>query len=266
MRRFVFIFLLLGPVSLNAQDTALARPILRSHPYFNLTGPATPLQAAPLHVAEGKELLFYGLLGLLFFLALVRLSFPKYVNDLFRLFFRTTIKQRHLSEQMSQTPLPSLLLNLFFFLVAGLYVSLWIEQGDHNPFSNFSWLLLYVSLGITGAYLLKYITLWISGWVFQVQEAAASYTFTVFTINKMVGLFLLPFLVLMAFARPPFFQIMLTLSWCMLAGFLLYRMILTYQVVRKQVQLSGFHFLLYVAALEISPLLVVYKFLLLNFS
>ena len=266
MRRFIIIFLLLGSLSASAQDTALVRPILRSHPYFNLAGPATPLRAETLHVPDGKELLFYGLLGLVFFLALVRLSFPKYFNDLFRLFFRTTIKQRHLSEQMSQTPLPSLLLNLFFFLVAGLYVSLWIEQVYHNPFGNFSWLLLYVSLGITGAYLLKYITLWIAGWLFQVQEAAASYTFTVFTINKMAGLFLLPLLVLMVFSKDAVFDIVLTLSWCVLVGFLLYRMVLTYRVVRKQVKLSGFHFLLYVTALEICPLLVVYKFLLLNFK
>ena len=67
-----------------------------------------------IHRVEGKEILFYGFIGLLLFLAVIRQSFPKYFTDLFRLFFRTTLKQRHLSEQLTQTPLPSFLLNLLF--------------------------------------------------------------------------------------------------------------------------------------------------------
>jgi hypothetical protein len=251
---------------LHAQDTALVRPVLRAHPYFNLAGPVTPLRAEPLHQAEGKELLFYGLLGLVFLIAVVRLTFPKYFNDLFRLFFRTTIKQRHLSEQMSQTPLPSFLLNLFFFIVVGLYLSLWIDHLAQNPFPDFGRLLLYISLTVTGAYVLKYITLQIAGWLFQAREAAESYSFTVFTINKMIGLFLLPMLVVMAFSKDAVFDIVLTLSWIILTGFLLYRIILTYRVIQKQTRLSGFHFLLYIAGLEIAPLGVLYKVLLLNFG
>lgn len=266
MRLLLFLFFLSPFFNLNAQDTALVRPVVRAHPYFNLAGPATPLRSEPLHQAEGKELLFYGLLGLVFLIAIVRLSFPKYFNDLFRLFFRTTIKQRHLSEQMSQTPLASLLLNLFFFIVSGLYLSLWVNHFQQNPFSDFSKLFLYISLTVAVAYLLKYITLQIAGWLFQAREAAASYIFTVFTINKMMGLFLLPLLIVMAFAKDFIFEIVLTFSWIILAGLLLYRIILTYRVAQKQTRLSRFHFLLYVAGLEFAPLLVFYKFLLLNFK
>jgi hypothetical protein len=82
----------------------------------------------------------------------------------------------------------------------------------------------------------------------------------------MTGLFLLPLLVVMAFSKGTVFEIVLTLSWTLLVGFLLYRIILTYRVVQKQTRLSGFHFLLYVAGLEIAPLLVLYKILLLNFG
>ncbi|MFN6397366.1 MAG: hypothetical protein ACK4WR_04650, partial [Bacteroidota bacterium] len=76
-----------------------------------------------IHQPQGKEILFYAFVGLLLFLGIIRQLFPKYFNDLFRLFFRTTLKQRHLSEQLTQTPLPSFLLNLFFFFSAGLYLS-----------------------------------------------------------------------------------------------------------------------------------------------
>ena len=266
MRRLLILCGLFLSAPVWAQDNAMQRAILKAHPYFNLAGPATPLQAEPLHEAGGKEIFFYGLLGLVFLLAVLRLSFPKYFNDLFRLFFRTTIKQRHLSEQMSQTPLPSFILNIFFFIAAGLYLSFWIDHVQLNPFNNFWWLLLYVTLGITSAYLLKYITLQLTGWLFRAREAAESYTFTVFTINKMMGLFLLPLLVLMAFAQDAIFSVALTVSWFLLAGLLLYRIVLTYRVVRKQIHLSGLHFILYIAGFEISPLLILYRLLLLNFG
>lgn len=266
MRVYLIFLGLFFSTSLRAQDPTIWQTALKANPYFNLAGPVTPLQAESIHAHESKEILFYGLVGLLLVLAILRLSFPKYFNDLFRLFFRTTLKQRHLSEQMSQTPLPSFILNIYFFIAAGLYLSFWIDHLQKNPFSNFWWLLLYVTGGVTAAYLIKYISLKLTGWLFRSREAVESYTFTVFTINKMMGLFLLPLLVLLAFSKNGPFATALTISWCGLAGLLLYRMVLSYQVVRKQVSLSGFHFILYVAGFEISPLLILYKVLLLNFG
>jgi hypothetical protein len=58
----------------------------------------------------------------------------------------------------------------------------------------------------------------------------------------------------------------MVLSWVGLIALLLYRLLLSFGVVRKQVKLSGFHFLLYVAGFEVAPLLVIYKFILLNFG
>ena len=219
-----------------------------------------------IHQTEGKEILFYGFIGLLLFLAVIRQAFPKYFTDLFRLFFRTTLKQRHLSEQLTQTPLPSLLLNLLFFIIAGLYLTFWLDRMGLNPFSTFWWLFLCMIGVVAGAYLVKFIMLHFTGWLFKVHEAADSYIFTVFTINKMAGLFLFPLLALMAFSAPWLFPISLMLSWILLGALLLYRIGLTYGVVRKQMQISGFHFLLYVTGFELAPLLVLYKLFLLNFS
>jgi len=219
-----------------------------------------------IHQTQGKEILFYVFVSLFLFLAIIRQAFPKYFNDLFRLFFGTTLKQRHLSEQLGQTPLPSLLLNLFFFISAGLYLSFWLERVGLNPFDSFWWLVLYVSTVLFIAYLVKFITLQFTGWLFKASDAAASYIFTVFTINKMVGIFLFPLLVLMAFSTEQVYIIAQALSWVVLAGLLTYRIGLSYRVVSKQIRVSAFHFLLYVAGFEIAPLVVLYKLFLLNFS
>ena len=247
-------------------ESSASREALRAHPYFNMAGPVALQRQMIVHDSDNKDLVFYAMVALVLFYAIIQRAFPKYMQDLFRLFFRTTLKQRHLSEQLSQTPLPSFLLNVFFFMLAGFYLSLWIEQTAHNPFTDFWTLFGYLLLAVTAAYLTKYSILRLTGWLFRAKEAANSYLFTVFTINKMTGIFLLPLVVVMAFAIPSVFAITLLLSWIVLIALLLYRLLLSFRVVRKEVQLSGFHFLLYVAGFEIAPLLIIYKAILLNFG
>lgn len=219
-----------------------------------------------LHIANGKEILFYGMVFLVMLFALVRLSFSKYFTDLFRLFFRTTLKQRQLSEQLVQAPLPSVFLNLFFLINVGLYLSFWIDHNKANPFVSFWWLLLYVTLGLTFSYLIKFASLKISGWLFNVPNAVESYIFLVFLINKMLGILLMPILFVLAFSGEQLFPVALTISWCLIGALLGYRIFLSYQLIRRQIKVSGLHFLLYVLGFEISPLLVLYKAIELNFG
>ncbi len=107
-------------ISFSVQN--ISRQILQRHPYFGF-------KTAPLIIRsdvkqfQSKDLQFYTLIALLLIYALLRNTFPKFFNDLFRLFFRTTLKQLQIREQLMQTPLPSLLLNVFFVISGGLYIS-----------------------------------------------------------------------------------------------------------------------------------------------
>ncbi len=213
----------------------------------------------------GKELLFYLLIFLLLFFAFMRQTFPKYFSDLFRLFFRTTIKQRQIREQLIQTPLPSLLLNGFFVICAGLYITFILKHYDLNPVNNFWLMFLYCCIGLSAIYFFKFVGLKISGWLFNMEEAANGCIFIVFVVNKMIGILLLPFLVILAFSQGNVYSLGLTLSWCLIAGLLIYRFILTFLAVRNLVKVNPFHFFLYFLAFEIAPLLLIYKGLLLFF-
>ncbi|MBC7874539.1 MAG: DUF4271 domain-containing protein [Ferruginibacter sp.] len=245
---------------------AFAWEILRRHPWFPFKMKAVQPPPSDLRRVQGKELLFYLLVFLLAVFAFLRMAFPKYFNDLFRLFFRTTLKQRQISEQLMQTPLPSLLLNIFFIVCSGLYITFLLDHFQLNPVNNFWLLFLYCCLGLSAAYFVKFIGLKISGWLFNMTEAADSYIFIVFIVNKMIGILLLPFIVLLAFTAGDVYSVSITLSWCLVAALLFYRFILTYAAVRNQVKVNPFHFFLYLCAFEIAPLLLVYKGLLLFFG
>lgn len=210
----------------------------------------------------GKEILFYTVILLLLLFAFLNRLVPKYFNDLYRLFFRTTLHQSQIREQMMQTPLPSLLLNFFFIITGGLYINLLFQHYDLIPVDNFWLLFLYCSLGLASIYMIKYMGLKFSGWIFQSKEAADSYIFIVFIINKIIGIFLLPVIVILAFTQGNIYKLGITFSFIGIAALLIYRIILTYAAVRNQVKVSPFHFILYILAFEILPLLIIYKLLL----
>ncbi len=239
--------------------------VLKHHPWFAFKTKPASLPQSDLRKFTGKELLFYLLVFLLIVFAVLKTAFPKYFGDLFRLFFRTTLKQRQIRDQLTQTPLPSLLLNGFFVISGGLYITFLLQHFELNPGDNFWLLFLYCCLGLSAAYFVKFIGLKVCGWLFNMKEAADSYIFIVFIVNKMIGILLLPFLVLLAFALGNIYSVGLTVSWCLVACLLAYRFILTFAAIRNQVKVNPFHFFLYLCAFEIAPLLLVYKGLLLFF-
>jgi hypothetical protein len=213
-------------------------------------------------IFSGKEYLFYYLIFLFLLFGLMRMAFEKYFSDLFRVFFRTTLKQKQIREQLLQTPLPSVLMNLFFVLVAGLYVNFLLLHFHLSLVENFWLQYVYCSAFIAFIYIIKFLGLKITGWLFNVNEAAESYTFIVFIICKMLGIMLLPFLVLISFTSGDIYSNSIVLSWIGIGLLLGYRFILSYNYARKEIKLNPFHFILYIISFEIVPVLLIYKMLL----
>jgi len=242
-------------------DIPLQQQVLRRHPYFNFNTKPVAFRS-DVKQFRGKEMLFYVIVALLMMFALLKLGFAKYFNDLFRVFFRTTLKQRQIKEQLIQTPLPSLIFNGFFVASAGLYANLLLHYYEFTPVENFWLLYLYCCIGLSIIYLVKFVGLKICGWLFNMQQAADSYIFIVFIINKVIGISVLPFLALLSFTDGTTHIVSLVLSWCCIGGLFLYRFILGYAAIRNEVRFNLFHFVLYLCAFEIAPLLLIYKLLL----
>ncbi len=226
---------------------------------------AKVLKEGDRRVFTGKEWLFYYLICLLILFGLLRRAFAKYFYDLFRVFFKTTLKQRQTQEQLLQSPLPSVFMNSFFILSAGLYANFLLQHFNLLIDENFWVQYLYCAGALAAIYSVKFIGLKMTGWLFNLSGVTDSYIFIVFIINKMVGIFLLPFLVLLAFTQGPIYNVAMITSWFGLGLLLIYRFILSYSAVRKEVKLNSFHFILYVLGFEVIPLLLIYKLLMVIF-
>jgi len=227
--------------------------------------PVQNLKEGDKKIFTGKEYLFYYLVFLLILFGLLRRAFAKYFYDLFRVFFKTTLKQRQTQEQLLQSSLASVFMNSFFVLSAGLYVNFLLQYFQLEISDNFWLQYVYCAGALATIYSVKFIGLKITGWLFNVSNATDSYIFIVFIINKMLGIFLLPFLLLLAFANDPLYGSAMVISWLGIGLLLIYRFILSYAALRKEVKLNSFHFILYILGFEVIPLLLIYKLLLLIF-
>jgi hypothetical protein len=157
---------------------------------------------------------------MIFLLALFRRSFPKYWSDLFRLFFRTTLRQRQLRDQLELASLPSLLLNIFFFLSLAFFLSLYLSAEGWNPFAGYWQLWGVLLIGLLVMYTVKWLGLRFAAWVFGQSAIGEDYTFLIFTVNKMMGLLLFPAVIGLAFTEGILWEWSMVISLILIGGLL----------------------------------------------
>lgn len=243
------------------EDYRLAyREIIQTHPYCSYD--INDVRHFPMQYRQftDKDQLFYLICGLMFLLGCIHLAFGKYFYNLFRLVFRnSSFRQKQMREQLLQSPLASLLLNIFFVLAAGVYIILLLQHYNKVPPNGF-WLLLGLSIAtIAILYISKFILLKLIGLVFTIREPMETYSFIVFLINKIIGLTLLPLLIVIAFSNPGLQQSAITLSYLLIAILLIFRYLIAWNSIGKEVKVTRFHFFLYLCAFEIAPLLLIYR-------
>lgn len=231
---------------------------------LNLQSKAEFLIQEPKTVA-GKDWLFYYILGVLLLFGALRLTYARYFKDLFRFFFRTSLRVNQIREQLVQSGLQSLLYNVFFAVAFGIYLFLLLKHYK-SDIGISEWLLPLTGTAVLLLlYLGKYLFLQLSGWLFSMKTAAETYTFIVFLINKVAGIAILPFIVLIAFAPPYLADMAVSISLILVSGLFLYRFLRAYQPVYAEIKLERLHFFVFFLAVEITPLLLIYKVLVLYF-
>jgi len=208
--------------------------------------------------AENNHFLFYLLIGTLLFASLIKAIFSKYFSDIFKIFFQSSFRQKQTREQLLQDSLPSLLMNILFFISSSIFITL-IAKQYHLLIENFWLTLLYSTILITSVYFFKYIFLSFIGWVFNIAKTINAYVFTVFIINKLLGVILIPVILIMAFSLHNIAYVSLIIALILIAILFIYRYWLGIKSVRNSFKVSALHFFLYLCAVEVLPMVLLYK-------
>ena len=225
-----------------------------------LNSDAEPVSlAVQLKKAKSRDTFFYLIAGMVLLLAFLKYFYSRYFSNLFRVFFNTSLRQNQITDQLLQAKLPSFLFNIFFIISGGIYVYALLSHYQLTGPNN-KWAFVFSSIALMGLiYFIKFCTLKFTGWITGLSEAVDTYVFVIFLINKIIGIFLVPFIVILSFSEVQIVKIAALISLMSIGIFLLLRFFRSYGLVQNQLKISKFHFFLYIAGLEILPLLLIYK-------
>ncbi len=244
----------------NRYENAL-QTILKQNTFLNSQG--TPVtMAVKIKKTKPADTIFYLLAALVFLMGLIKFFFARYFTNLFKVFFNTSFRQSQLADQLLQAKLPSLFFNAFFIISGGVYIYFLLLQYKFITDIH-QWTILASCILILGlVYLAKFSTLKFTGWVTGYREVTDAYVFVIFLICKIIGVLLVPFIILMAFTDAAIAKGSALASLLIIVLLLLLRFLRSYGLLQNQLKVSRFHFFLYIAGVEILPLLLIYKGLL----
>jgi hypothetical protein len=210
-------------------------------------------------LATYTDLIFYIILSTLLLLAFLRFFYTRYFNNLFRVFFNTSLRQSQLTDQLLQAQLASMLFNLFFVVTGGLYSYFLLLYYKWVTTENAVLVISACTFTLAFIYLIKYLTLKFTGWLTGNKEVANTYLFIIFLINKILSVILMPFVIVMAFAMPGLQSFAAVLSLLIVVLMFLLRFLRSFGLLQHKIKVSWLHFLLFIAGVELLPILLIYK-------
>lgn len=241
-------------------------------PVFKLKNKLLNAYAEPVSLAVQKkkvasrDIIFYLIAMLLLLLVFFKYFYSRYFTNLFRVFFNTSLRQSQLTDQLLQARLPSLLFNVFFVISSGMYV--YIVLSVYHLISTGNRLILMLSsIALIGLiYFIKFCILKFTGWITGYKEVTNTYIFVIFLINKISGIFLVPFIIVLSFSEIAIVKIAALVSLISVGILLLLRFFRSYGLIQNQLKINRIHFFLYIMGIEILPLMLIYKGLMLYLS
>lgn len=194
-------------------------------------------------------------------MAIIRFSFSKYLQRLIDAIVNYQVSNNLFLEKNMRNLRGSIFLNGLFFINASffavLYYNFWYsDSGIKTSLLTF----LYTLAAFLIIYFGKFVVIRTLAYIFDGVKEGKEYLHNVFIYNKNLGIFLLPITLSVPFIADFAAYLLLNAGLVIALIFYLFRLFRGIKILfRKHV--SIFYMILYLCALEILPLLVIYKLL-----
>ena len=249
--------------SSNPFDIVKTRPINR--PVRRTEGFSIDQSARPLTLKEKESIyqrfIFITVLVMLIMLTLIVTIFRILIEKVWKAFINDNLLNQLLREQGTGITLAYIVLYFMFFINAGVFTFLATKQfGVELAGNNIGGLFICIG-GILGFFMAKHALLKIVGFTFPVQREVTAYNFTIIVFNIIIGFFLVPAVLFTAYAPESATKYVVYGTGGLLAAMYLFMSLRGLFIANRFIAWHKFHFLLYLCAVEIAPLLIVAKFL-----
>lgn len=196
---------------------------------------------------------------LLGFLSFIITRFQNEIADVYRAFLNGNLLSLLHREKGTILRLPYFLLYVLAAFSFGTMLFLALNLSGVSIFkSNFLSIISCIA-GAGGIFLLRHFTLSILSYLFPFKKEANLYGFTIAIFNFVIGIALLPFIILIAFAPESAHTFILYLITGIIGLTYLFRTIRSIIIANKYLIHNKFHFFMYLCTIEIAPLLILLK-------
>lgn len=213
------------------------------------------------NVSNGNDWVVAVILFALFLLASVKFLFNKYLSRLVGSVFNShTASSLFLDKNINMIK-GSLMMNFLFVINISLFVVSIMNQFDyHKEQSNSFKQFVIIFLAFLILYVGKFIVIKGLGYVFKGKNESKEYLFTTFLYNKNLGLFLFPIIIALPFVQVYVVTSLINIGFLLISFFFCLRISRGVKILLRK-HVSIFYMILYLCALEIFPLLMIYKLL-----
>lgn len=209
------------------------------------------------HIQKRDLLLPALCLLMLIYVTWLRYTYGRELRENFTVIINANLGQQIYRDREFSANIFKFLTFINFALGAGILIYLTcVFYGVDLPFTTIGYNIAIMVAAVFSIYLVKGFVYRFIGAVFNLTSSLRFFRFNALVIYHLLGIGLLPFILLAAFAEPPVDQWALFAALILVAIALLIRVFKGLTVAAGSGKLHILYFLLYICALEVAPLLI----------
>ncbi|HXH18602.1 MAG TPA: DUF4271 domain-containing protein [Chitinophagales bacterium] len=220
---------------------------------------AAEIEIKPVTSVRHPGWLFWIFVLQLILIAYLRRVFPKSLPEIIRAVMNVTIAQQLYREQFLTMPLSAILYNVVFILSGGIFLFLLNDYYSWIHYDSQFITFLFFIWGVIVVYSIKYGLLKLVSIIFPFGAVIEQYNFNFFLVQKVLGLVLVPFNLLIAYAPEIIREAVILLALVAVALLIALRSIRGLVIAQNLIARNAFHFFVYICTLEISPVCILVK-------
>ena len=199
----------------------------------------------------------------LILLATVRMFFNKYLNQIFHAIINSATSTRLFRERTLSITHASFRLDLIFYFIFSIFIYQLFGEFKIS-FGQSSFITYLIILGmVVGYFILKRLAYFFTGIVSESVSETAEFFYNVSIHNRVLGLFLIPVTLIIAFSSLESPHIIAVTGLAICSFFYLLLLIRGAKILMTK-HFSIFYLILYLCTLEILPLIFIYNLVLVN--
>jgi Domain of unknown function (DUF4271) len=206
-----------------------------------------------------KNFLFWVFLITLSLMALVVANARSAIRDAYQALLSNNALRQIYRLQAGWGNVAQLALYGVFLLNASIFAFLMYYRFVGKPPMNQFWTFTFCLLGVCGAFLIKHTILYIVSSVFPIAKEVKLYNFIIITGGILLGLILLPLNIFIAYSPEILGNFLTYTAFFAISLVYLVRSIRGLSVASPFLATDQLHFLVYLCAVEIAPLMVLTK-------